>query len=267
MNSNHVVKGLRLLLAVFLAGAMPSVGHASDSPRALFESANTAYYAGDYQTARADYSAIVETFKLEDAVVYHNLGNAHFRVGAYGAAILYYRRALNLEPAGEIRDGLRRNLETARRVLQNRYRSGGDGALVYSDPGGVVWQLTHLVDGDTLAIVSGVFWALFFGLLVLRRFKPSLEVLARRVAVGTAVALVLSGAMLAGRVVTDASFSVGVVVQPDAVLRDGPHASAQGRELPEGLEVRLVESVDGWLQIELVGGRRGWVAEAQIKQI
>jgi tetratricopeptide (TPR) repeat protein len=259
-----MLRGTLIALAFI---TMLGEARANDDARQLFDAANKAYYAGDYTKAQADLASLVERFELEDPVVYHNLGNANFRLGHYGVAILYYRRALALEPAGELRAGLERNLDTARRVLQSRYRSAGESSLVYADPADFAWQLTHLVGGNALAIAFAGLWCVFFALLILRRVRPGLAVMARRVAVGVGVALLLAGALLAGRILTDADFAVGVVVQPDAQLRDGPHPTAQGRQLPEGLEVRLIGMTDGWLQVELVGGRRGWVADGQVKQI
>ncbi len=267
---------IRAALSACVAIAMcvvliPSRSAAAEAPpaepRALFEAANAAYYQGDYALARSQLGQLVESFQLEDPAVYHNLGNAHFRLGDYGAAILYYRRGLRLEPGGELAQSLERNLDTARRVLQSRYRASSESALIYSDPIDVAWQIAHLMSADALAILFGVCWVLLFGLLIARRLQPSPARVAARLAVFPGVALLLAGALVAMRLATDASHVVGVVVVADAQLRDGPHPDAQGKAVPEGLEVRLVGDVEGWVQVELAGGRRGWVKAAAVKQI
>jgi len=258
-----------VLFAISLSAAVSAQAHAeaADPAAALFDEGNKAYFAGSYAVARDKFASLVESHRLEDAALYHNLGNAHFRLGQYGAAILYYQRGLRLEPPADVADALRRNLDTARRVLQTRYRAASETALVFADPSGVLWQVTHLVSGNTLAIVFAAVWILFFGLLALRRLRPSFARWGGRLAVFPGLAVVLTGLVLAGRLASDTDHRVGVVIQGDVTLRDGPHENAQGGQLPEGLEVKMLESVEGWLQVELAGGRRGWVAGEAVKQI
>ncbi len=114
----------------------------------LFAAANKRYFAGDWTGATQAYAAIVERFEVEDAALYHNLGNACFRSGAYGLAILYYRRAQKLEPDTRLAEALERNLDAARRTLQARYRTSSNTSMVYADPSGVIYQVTHLVGRD-----------------------------------------------------------------------------------------------------------------------
>ncbi len=257
--------------ALAAAWLMSPPAFASDDPAAAprihFDAANTLYFQGDYAGARDRLGQLLAVFELEDPAVYHNLGNANFRLGQYGAAILYYRRGLRLEPGGELGDSLERNLDTARRVLQSRYRSSSESALIYGDPTDVAWQIAHLMGGDALALLFGACWVLFFGLLAARRLWPPTARWAGRVGVLSAVALMLSGGLVAMRLATEASHVIGVVVVGDARLRDGPHPDAQGKPVPEGLEVRLVGDVDGWVQVELAGGRRGWLQAGALKQI
>ena len=85
--------------------------------------------------------------------LYHNLGNACFRSGAYGLAILYYRRAQKLEPEAALAESLERNLDAARRTLQARYRTSSNTSMVYADPSGVIYQVTHLMGETPTAIV------------------------------------------------------------------------------------------------------------------
>lgn len=233
-------------------------------PQALFRDGNARYFAGDWKGAIAAYGELV-TREIEDPAVYHNLGNAYFRTGAYGSAIAYYLRALRLEPRADVRTALDSNLDAARRTLQARYRTSGDTGLAYGDPSGFWHQVTHVIDGDALAILFGAFWILLFAALITRRLRPARWTTVT--AIPLAIALVLTGIVLWGRITTDAAYRVAVVVKPDATLRDGRHESAQGKELPEGLEVRILDGDAEWTQVELANGRRGWVDAQDLKQI
>lgn len=264
MRSPRLVQASLALLLGFALWAAPAAAvpapARSGEPDAAFASANAAFYAGDYPAARAGYEALVAADGVSDAALWHNLGNARFRLGAYGAAIHAYRSGLLLEPAdGALVDALRRNLETARRVLQSRYRTAGEAGFVFAEPGGVSWQLGHLLGLQTLSLAFGAAWLALMSLLIARRLRRAAARTAGRLALVAGLAVALTGALLALRLASDADHQLAVVTAPEAQLRDGPHPTAQGKPLPEGLEVRLVGDAEGWVQVELVGGRRGWV--------
>jgi tetratricopeptide (TPR) repeat protein len=281
MSPNTTRPRLRLACALFVALLVSSAATptraASDppntagtalasTPEAAFAQANQRYFAGDWQGARELYQRLLERFELEDAALYHNLGNACFRSGAYGSAILYYRRAQALEPDSALGDALDKNLDAARRTLQARYRAGSDSALVYASPADALYQATHVVGEAPLALGFLVAWVSLFSLLVVRRLRPHTR-WPGRLAIAAFVLALLSGLLLAGRVMSESSHQLAIVVASDALLRDGRHELAQGRELAEGLEVKIVDAQDDWLQIELASGKRGWVSASQVKQI
>lgn len=238
----------------------------SGDAQSLFADANRRYFAGDWTGAAQAYAAIIERFQVEDATLYHNLGNACFRSGAYGSAILYYKRAQKLEPDAKLSESLDRNLDAARRTLQARYRSSANTSMVYADPSGVVYQVTHLVGETTLAIVFAALWFGLFGLLMLRRLRPNVR-WPGRVAVPVGLLVAVAGVLVWGRIATDADQRVGVVVAAEAMLRDGKHEIAQGKSLAEGLEVRILDGDTAWTQVELADGQRGWVESKSVKQI
>ena len=56
---------------------------------------NTAYAAGDFNSAAAAYESVLR-YRISDPRVEYNLGNAEFRRGNLGKAILHYERARRL---------------------------------------------------------------------------------------------------------------------------------------------------------------------------
>jgi len=259
-----------------LAPAAPAVPSASapttsgqqpiGDPQALFALANRKYFAGDWDAAARAYADIVERFEIEDPALYHNLGNACFRSGAYGSAVLYYRRAQKLEPDSKLGEALDKNLDAARRTLQARYRATSDSALVFASPADALYQVTHLLDELPLSLGFLAVWSALFGLLIARRLRPDAR-WPGRFAVAAGLVALLAGLLVWGRVVTEGDNRLGVVVSSKSLLRDGRHELAQGKDLPEGIEVLIVDSEGAWLQVELSSGRRGWVTATDVKQI
>ncbi len=64
--------------------------------QSAFDEANAAYAEGKYEEAAAGYEALLA--EQPDATLYYNLGNARFKQGELGLAILNYERALRLKP-------------------------------------------------------------------------------------------------------------------------------------------------------------------------
>src|SRR5436189_5320509 len=94
---------LRVLfqILVLLVFALPSAEAASnDGPSRtgddLFAKANTEFAAGNFKAAIADYQAVVGSGEWS-ANLFYDLGNAYFRHGDLGRAILNYVRALRLD--------------------------------------------------------------------------------------------------------------------------------------------------------------------------
>lgn len=236
------------------------------TPQARFETANQLYFKGEWGPAAEAYSALVSDFKLEDPVLYHNLGNAYFRSGAYGSAILYYRRAQQLAPSADLARALDANLDAARRTLQARHRSAQDANLNYQAPHTPLYALTHLLEEKTYA------WALLtsvlvcFGLLVTNQLRGySRKRTQLSVISGVFAAILALGGY--GRILTERDLRLAIVVSPEAHLRDGKHKLAQGSPLLEGLEVRFLEDQGEWSQVELSNGRRGWVEADHLREI
>src|SRR4051794_7845217 len=62
-----------------------------------FSKANQAYAEGRFGAAAAHYEGLINSGTWH-ANLFYDLGNAHYRLGDFGQAILNYERALALEP-------------------------------------------------------------------------------------------------------------------------------------------------------------------------
>src|SRR5579863_4317233 len=80
----------RIGAVIWLVGLRVAVAGPGDD----FKSANQLYDAGKY----GESAALYEKIEPKTAYVYYNLGNAHFREGKLGLAILDYERARRLAP-------------------------------------------------------------------------------------------------------------------------------------------------------------------------
>lgn len=98
-----------LCLALFAAG----LAALASSPDALFQSGATAYRAGEYARAAAAFRQSVLLHPASGAL--QNLGNAEWRCGSTGPAILAWEQARWLDPFNA---SVRQNLQFARKTAQ-----------------------------------------------------------------------------------------------------------------------------------------------------
>ncbi|HOX45002.1 MAG TPA: tetratricopeptide repeat protein [Myxococcota bacterium] len=242
------------------ATAAPRAG--DDQFQAIFQAGNQRYLTGDYAGAVAEYRKLLDA-GLVHPDVYFNLGNASYRAGAKGMAVLAYERALALEPGDA---AVASNLAAVRRELVDRVVMPGDGGV-----GEPLWHgfIRGLSLGRLTWLCLGLYW-LGFGLLIARRLLA--EGLLRRllfwVNVPVLSLVVVLGGLLGSRVWLEERVHHAVVVAAAAPLREGPERSAKAlMEIHEGLKVRLLSQVGDHVRVRLENGVEGFLLESQIGKI
>ena len=143
------MKRIFLVLAL-LSGLCVRAAAPLDTEK-IWNDANTAYVNADYPAATEGYERLLGE-GYESAQLYLNLGNAYFKRGMNGRAILNYRKALRLAPGDE---DIRYNLSIAEARTQDRIES----VPVFFIKRWIV-SLGRSVGSNTWAVLSLVFFAL-----------------------------------------------------------------------------------------------------------
>ena len=252
-----VFMALALLLAVqFGASAQDSY---VDS---LWNAANSAYVDGRWADAVADYE-LISGMGLESASLYCNTGDAYFKDGNIPMAILYYERALKLDPSYE---DARYNLELLNAMIQDRIEPVPEFVLK-------AWfrALCYIMDSDSWAVCFIVLLALTLALVLVFLLAPTAG--GRRAGFFTGIAVLLLAVM-------SLSFSIwqkndysdadkAIVMRPVTSVKSSPAAGSSTDLfiLHEGTKVKVIDEVGSWNNIELADGRRGWIPSADIERI
>jgi hypothetical protein len=253
----------------------------TESPASIFARANAAYEAGDYPSAIGDYTRVVES-GVATPELFYNLGNAYYKEGDLGRAVLWYERARRLAP----RDAdLRENLALTRSLLR-------DKQLVAAEPR---WRQALLAwhrdttTGESVAAAS-VLYALVCLMGVGFVFRDT-EFVSRWYAkcsvvspgrllgldkaqdLGLAVALVLlvSGACAGsaiGKVRAERSREQGVVLEEEVSVFSGPSRDASVQfKVHEGTIVSVRDARPGWVRVDLPGDLTGWIDAETLDRI
>ncbi len=238
--------------------AMPRAARAESSE---FAEANAAYRNaasadGDrrkalYREAASRYAELAR--RVPNGHVLYDLGNAYFRAGELGRAIVAWRRATEFLPRHA---GTRRNLALARELAPG----GGQGCVIAPHPAAAAFFFWHY--GMSLAEVEALATAFFFafiGLLSARLFVR--EPVRRRLRMPAIVAGVLAGAMILSSVAKLAwSGADGAVVVKATSVRSEPTGRAvELFTLREGAEVDVIADSGEWTRVSAGAGRRGWI--------
>ena len=249
------------LIAAAALAALP-VAASAQGPADLeaMAASNALYEGGHYEQAARSFQQLVDK-GYGDPVLYYNLGNAYFKDGDTGRAILNYLRAERLSP----RDGdIRANLDFARGQTLDVLESG-ESPLVTS-----VTSLLFRFTASELGAVALAFWILFASCLLFLLIGPRRWLAWTKPAVVvTAVLLLLGGGSLGARLYVDSASREAVIVAEEVDVVSGPGS----RYTPEftlhaGTETGLVEKRGAWARIALPGGSlQGWVPAAAVEEV
>ena len=120
------MKTTRYFRKVLLTLCSLCVGVLAMAQEAALKEAETAYTSEDYAKAIALYEEVLSSHG-ESAAVYYNLGNAYYKAGKLGPAILNYERCLLLQPGDA---DARFNLQMARQKTIDKIEPVGEFFLV-----------------------------------------------------------------------------------------------------------------------------------------
>ena len=245
-------------LLLFLSATAAS---AQEDVSSLWQAGNDAFAAGQWQNA-LNYYQTIEGEGLASADLYYNIGNTYFKLGENGHAILYFERALKLEPT---HTDAANNLEIVRQLTLDKIDAVPEFILVTWFRG-----LRQGLSADAWAWITLALLAVVGLLLVLFRNtgSPALRkvsfVLACVFFVLTIFAFIFS--LLQRRAVNRVDSAV--VTAPVCSVKSSP---ADGGKtvfvLHEGTKVRLLDNVGDFAKIEISDGRQGWANTETIEII
>jgi len=252
--------GRSLVAASLLVVALATATHATapaETPNTIFFHANALYGEERWAEAAAEYERVVAA-GWESGNLYFNLGNAWFRAGDVGRAMLDYERARRLIPRDP---DLHANLSYARELAG----STGEDAVWAR----LLFPLAGRATTDELLGVASALYVALMALLTVALFVPVAAPSARWAAAVAGVALVVVLSSAGWRLATlDLPAWAVVVAHDEATVRFEPSAGGTAHfQAKPGTVVRVLGAREGWAQVERGDGRRGWVEQAAVATI
>lgn len=246
-----------LVFFVTVTTATPSRADTMDD---IFATGLSALDAGRYEEAEEAFRTMVGKYQSRAPGVLVNLGVAELGAGRPGWAIVAFHQAIKFAPDSDFAQTAKVNLERVRAILNDRQGRADQVEAFVFGPYSDVWTvLFGWVDpGISLWIFLGL-WTVFFVLLGLRKLDLLKMTWALTVIIAVGLGLTLSGGVTyASHLAND--IDIGVIVTDGAPLLAEISDMEPEMTLPEGLEVRIVETRGEWLKARLTSSFEGWLS-------
>ena len=218
-----------------------------------FTKANQAYAQGYFKEAISGYESLIRAGQWS-ANVFYDLGNAYFRTGDFGRAILNYERALALEPHHPEATA---NLQIAR-----------DEAHALEMQSSWLDRYLQFASVNQYSITASVvFWIAAFclaRLIFARRRSAAMVVLL------LVMLLVFAGAIFAVWQLERGSkgSALAIVIGKDVQARLATADTANSiLALPPGSEVQILSTRGDWTYAALPNNLRGWIPAKNAERV
>jgi tetratricopeptide (TPR) repeat protein len=238
-----------LLAAIFCAGGVTL--QAAEDP--AFAKANQAYSEGRFQEAVEGYQSLVDSGQWS-ANLFYDLGNAWFRVGDFGKAILSYERALALD---------RQHPEATANL-----RIARDEARALELRKDWIQRYAAIGTPTQYSIAAAItFWFVLFGMTRLF-FSP-------RRSAGRMALIALAAAVSGVSVFALYALENGAQGRPLAIVTgqdiEARLATADNASsilaLPAGSEIKILSERGEWIYAALPNDQRGWIPAKAVERV
>lgn len=249
---------MKKLFAV-IAGFISLFGFAQNTE--LFDQGINHYKEGNFEQAIAVWESILENGE-HSSTLYYNLGNAYFKNEQVAPSIYFYEKALQLDPADK--DILNNLAHAQNRVVDD----------ITPAPDSFFESLYHSVIGlfsfngwAVLSVVFAFLFALFF-----MWYYYAIASSKKRIAfslmgfslMGTGLALIL--AMLSYNHFENSK--VAIIFAESTQIRSEPLMRSEvSFLLHEGTKVKIKDTDNDWVRVEIADGKEGWMLQQDLKAL
>ena len=251
-----------MVMAILLMLPLSAKAAHTSAPDSLWNAGTAAYADGRWGDAVQSWGAISE-LGVEAPELYYNMGNAYFKSGDNARAILYYEKALKMDPSYS---DARFNLEFVNSFIQDRIETVPEFFLK-------TWlrKMSWTLSADAWTILFFVLLALTLSCVLAFLLAPRAGM--RKAGFFTAIVLAilaLSSLSMATWQRSDGmKMDKAIVVKPVSSVKSAPGSgnSTDLFILHEGTKVRINDEVGEWANIELSDGRQGWLKKVDLEII
>ncbi len=227
----------------------------------LWNMGNTAYANGNYIDAERCYSEIMKR-GMYSSDLYYNLGNVHHKRGELGTSLLYYYKALRLSPSD---DDILHNIEVVSAKTEDNIERVP--SFFIAEWSRAIGNLFSCMEWSVLSLI---FLALLLAGIITYLLAENLKV--RRIGFWGLVIFLFffvtstHHALEAREELVNPSEAI-IMSKALSVKSSPSDGSTELFILHEGTKVSVITRLDGWCEVMIEDGKKGWVECRRIQTI
>lgn len=250
---------MKLSSNIFVLLLLVAVAVQADDIGNLYEEGNQFYEAKQFDSAIVKYEQILNEGK-ESANLYFNLGNAYFKEGDLGHAILHYQRAKRLKPSD---DDIINNLEFA-----SQFTTVPMEGVELNPINSFMASLVASFNVNSLAWISSVLFVLFIVALIFRWGLHWSQAYWRYISRILLVFVLISATLTTFKYRNEYLTERAVIVAAESTVYTGPTVNSDVElEGAPGLVVEIVDESGEFYNILFENKRRGWIQKRLVEVI
>ena len=238
-------KYIMFFVVIFLA----CYTQASDS---RFSDANNEYVNGNYKTALKLYNSVYNDCG-DSAPLLYNMGNAYYKSGDIGRAVLFLERALWLDPGNA---DIQKNLDAVR----------NNTGLMHVETSTIDKYMARFTLNQWAAIATALLCLLAVLFLVRATLPDFFHIRTfKNIIVLITVCVIIA---LYGIFTQSSNLDRAIVVTETAAVRMSPFDAAdQTATLKSGKDVYIIKQYGNYFSIKDLSGTTGWVSSDDVSRI
>jgi tetratricopeptide (TPR) repeat protein len=226
-----------------------------------FEDANTLYNQEKYSEAATQYEEILAT-DVASAKLYFNLGNAYYKMGQIAPCILNYERAQQLAPNDK---DIIYNLELVQQHVVDQIEKVDDFFLSK-----FIKNIRATFSSNNWARFSIITFALFIILLLtfLLSHSSALKKMSFYLGILLIILSITSFSFSSSAKDNISMHNEAIVFAPTVTVKSSPNDNGTDLfVLHEGIKITITDKLEGWAEIMLSDGNKGWLKTEAIEPI
>ncbi len=223
--------------------------------------AATAYSKGEFEYAAKLYRSIYDKGYSSYELLY-NLGNSYYKINKIGLAILFYERALLLNPFD--RD-LKFNLELAKTKIVDKPQE-----IQQSFIPKLCDKIRNILGVKQWGIISITLFSMFFIALALFFIlqNPTYKKVCFYFGIVFFICTVFAAIFTRQQYNNLKNNQYAIVMVPTVTIKSSPDDNSTNLfVVHEGTKMKIFDKINEWTEIRLSDGKTGWIKSACIEKI
>ena len=248
----------RIIIVILLFLPVLKAFSVNDS---LYQSAINLYETGQYEASLAEYRELLSR-GIESPLMYYNMGNAAYRSNHLGYSVLYYEKALKLDPGF---DDAAYNLRFVSQFRSDKFEEVPELFIRKW-----VRAAINVLPEKVWSLISLLLFSLFLSGILIYVFARSLAFKKSGFFLALFSILIFTFSILSASVQHRkiSKPDKGVIIAPSVMVNSTP--SESGNDLfilHEGTKISVGEEVSDWWNIKIIDGREGWIPAESFQSI